>query len=130
MAGMPLFAHVGRGKVTPPPFSVPLKLVIIRVKFFSRLALLKPKLAIIQSSQTCAQAPARAGFACCAPQTRLKCEESRGFVRVLRLFCLCALGFREKLIHRPPELITKFPMPVARHENKKQESRLITLDYA
>ena len=56
-------------------------------------------------------------FACFAEQNRQKREGSRGFVRILR-FCLCVGGFREQLTHRPSELI-KFPMPVARHENKK-----------
>ena len=44
-------------------------------------------------------------------------EESRGLPG---FFCgfACVFGFREKLAHRPPELI-KPPIPVARHENKK-----------
>ena len=64
------------------------------------------------------------GFACFAPQNRQKREGSRGFVRNLR-FGWCVWGFREKLTHRRPELI-KFPMPVARHENKKNPAMHMT----
>ena len=50
MAGMPLFAHAGREKSTPPPRSAPLKLI----KFFGS----KTRISLIQG----AQAPHRAGF--------------------------------------------------------------------
>ena len=105
MAEVPLFAHVGREKLTPPPLSVPLELI----KFCgskthkSLFKVLRRRTGLV--------------FACFAPQNRQKREGSRGFVRILR-FCLCVWGFREKLTHRRPELI-KFPMPVARHENKQ-----------
>ena len=45
------------------------------------------------------------------------------FIRILR-FCLCVMGFREKITRRPTELI-KFPMPAARHENKKNLAMIL-----
>ena len=56
-------------------------------------------------------------FACFAPQNRQKREGSRGFVRILRFACVFGVSAK-KSTHRRPEL-TKFPMPVARNENKK-----------
>ena len=105
MAGMPLFAHVGRKKLTWPRLAVPLELIT-----FCGYKTQKSLFKVLRR---------RTGlvFACFAPQNRQKREGSRGFVRMLR-FCLFGWGFRVKLSHRRPEL-TKFPMPVAQHENKK-----------
>ena len=106
IAGMPLFAHAGREKITPPPLPVPLKLI----KFFGSKT---PQNAIIQG----AQAPHRAGFCqfCCSTTKQAKTRGKPHFVRILRV-CLCVFCFRETSTHLPPELI-KFPMPAVRHEN-------------
>jgi len=100
MAGMPLFAHVGREKLTPPPRSAALKLI----KFCGS-----------KTPKSLFEVPRRRTglvFARFAPQNRQKREESRGFVRFFLRLCQCVGGFREKLTHRLSEL-TKFPMPVA-----------------
>ena len=60
-------------------------------------------------------------FACFAPQNRQKREGSRGFVHIFCGFACVFVFFREKSTHRRPE-ITKFPVPVARHENKKNSA--------
>ena len=80
----------------------------------SSFAALKPQNCHLRCSGA-----ARTGlvFACFAPQNRRKREGSRGFVRI-SWFRLCVWGFREKNSLRRLELI-KFPMPVARHENKQ-----------
>jgi hypothetical protein len=56
-------------------------------------------------------------FACFFPQNRHN-KNARKAAVFFVIFCLCVLGFRERFSHHPPELI-KFPMPTARHENKK-----------
>ena len=103
MAGMPLFAHVGREKLTPPPHSSPLKLI----KFCGSKTKTPKSLFKVRRRR------ARLVFASFAPQNRQKHEESSGVFRILR-FGLCVLGFRKKITHRSSELI-KLPMPVARY---------------
>ena len=105
---MPLSAHVGREKLTPPPpLSVPLEL-----SKFCGPKTPKPLFKVLRR---------RTGliFACFAPQNRQTREGSRGFVGIWRFFlCVWDLFPRKTNTHRRPELI-KFPMPVARDENKK-----------
>ena len=98
MAGMPLFAHAGREKLTPPPLSAPLK----PIKFCgskTRIPLL-----IYQGAQA---PPHRAGFC-------LFCSAKHAKTRGKPHF-LIRISSREKVTHRPPESM-KFPMPAARHE--------------
>ena len=90
MAGMPLFAHVGRELYSAAPFGS-----IEANKVFSALTKTPKSLFKIPRRRT------GLVFASFAPQNRQKREESRGFVRILR-FCLCDLGFREKITLTAP----------------------------
>ena len=79
MAGMPLFAHVGREKLTPPPLSVPLELI----KFCGSKPP-TPPLKVLRLRR-------RTGlvFACFAPQNRKNAREAA----VLSAFCGFAYVF-------------------------------------
>ena len=70
MAGMPLFAHAGREKLTPPPLSAPLKLI----KFCGS----KTRISLIKG----AQAPHWAGF-CLFCSAKHDVRKSRVLVRIL-----------------------------------------------
>ena len=103
MAGMPLFAHVGRENLIPPPLSVPLKLIKFRGS---------------ETPKSPFKVLRRRWF---LPVLLRKTGKNARKAVVLSAFYSFAfvLGFRKKLFHRPPESI-KFPMmPVARHENQK-----------
>ena len=109
MAGMPLFAHVRRGKLTPPPHSAPLKPI---------------KLCGSKTPKPLFKVPMRRrapGWF--LPVSLRKTGKNTRKAAVPR-FCphfvvlpVC-FAFPRKLTHRPSGLI-KFPMPVARYEKKQ-----------
>ena len=86
-------------KLTPPPLSAPLKLIKFRGS--------KKKKIRYTNFGCSGRAPHRAGF--CLLFCSAKDAKTRGKPRVCPDVCFN---------HRPPEF-TKFPMPAARHENKR-----------
>ena len=101
MAGMPLFAHAGREKLTPPPLSVPLKPIKF-CGFKTPNALFK-----VLRRRT------GLGFACLLRKTGKNARKAAVlsiFFCMFR-FCLCVVGFREKLAN-PPK--ARFPPLVSR----------------
>ena len=110
IAGMPLFAHAGREKITPPPLPVPLKLI----KFSGSKT---------KKNRSLRCSSAGSGWFLPVLRFCLFCSAKQAKTRGNPLFCphFAVLSvfflFSKTLTPLPPEFI-KFPMPAVRHENK------------